>query len=165
MEVGDGKILSKEEFVARDFLIVKLSMATGSRPGQLNNAVVNDYWSAEEKDGNRVMMVVKHKRTKDGPAMLGMDSEMQRWMAIYMKYIRPQFANKEETKLFVKDDGAGFPEGTIGKRVAAFFEKAGVTGARMSNTQLRKFITQVWKGSLNFTRTLRRRLPRLKSPL
>ena len=64
----------------------------------------------------------KHKRTKDGPAMLGMDPLMQKEMATYISHIRPAFANPGEEKLFVKDDRAGFPEGTIGKRVVAFFE-------------------------------------------
>ena len=68
-------------------------------------------------EGNHIIHVPKHKRTKDGPAMLGMDPEMQKEMA----EIRPAFANPDEDKLFIKDDGHGFPEGTIGKQVVAFF--------------------------------------------
>ena len=82
----------------------------------------------------------KHKRTKDGPAMLGMDPLMQKEMATYVSHIRPAFANPGEEKLFVKDDGAGFPEGTIGKRVVAFFERSGVTSTRVGHTHIRKFI-------------------------
>lgn len=55
--------------------------------------------------------------------MLGMDDDLQHQMGIYMKMIRPQFAQPGEQKLFAKDDGAGIPEGTIGKRVTVFFRR------------------------------------------
>ena len=63
----------------------------------------------------------KHKRTKDGLAMLGMDPKMQKEMAVFVQQIRPAFANPDEDKLFIKDDGHGFPEGTIGKHILFFF--------------------------------------------
>lgn len=58
--------------------------------------------------------------------MLGMDDDLQHQMGIYMKMIRPQFAQPGEQKLFAKDDGAGIPEGTIGKRVTVFFKECRV---------------------------------------
>ena len=57
--------------------------------------------------------------------MLGMDPEMQKEMAVLVEKIRPAFPNPDEDKLFIKDDGNGFPEGIIGKRLVAFFEKSG----------------------------------------
>ena len=41
----------------------------------------------------------------------------------------------------MKDDGSAFPEGTVGKRVVAFFEKSGVTSTRVGHTHIRKFIS------------------------
>lgn len=62
-------------------------------------------------------------------------------MAVFVEKIRPAFANPDEEKLFIKDDSHGFPEGTIGKRVVAFFEKSGVTSTRVGHTHLRKYIS------------------------
>ena len=55
--------------------------------------------------------------------------------------IRPAFVNPDKEKVFVKDDRAGFHEGTIGKRVVAFFERSGVTSPRVGHTHIRKFIS------------------------
>ena len=96
---------------------------------------------ARVSKGNRIIHVRKHKRTKNGPAMLGMDPEMQKEMAVFLQKVRPAFANRDEDKLLIKDDGHGFPEGTIGKRVVAFFEKSGVTSTRVDHTHLWKYIS------------------------
>ena len=72
--------------------------------------------------------------------MLGMNQELQRKMAIYVQKIRPHFANPDEDKIFVKDDGYGFKKGTIGRRLTEFFAKTGVTTQRVSHTKIRKFI-------------------------
>ena len=90
---------------------------TDTCPGTLNNVLGSDYEMFRVSEGNHIIHVPKHKRIKEGPAMLGMDPEMQKEMA----EIRPAFANPDEDKLFIKDDGHGFPEGTIGKQVVAFF--------------------------------------------
>ena len=66
---------------------------------------------------------------------------MQAEMVICINKIRPAFANTGEDKLFIKDDGSGFPEGTIGKRVVAFFKKSGVTSTCVGHTHIRKFIS------------------------
>lgn len=58
VEASGGKSLSQEEFVqARDLLLFKFTVATGTRPGPLNNALLEDYDTAREQ------------RTKDGPAI------------------------------------------------------------------------------------------------
>ena len=87
------------------------------------------------------MLVAKHKHSKDGPAILGMDAELQKLMSIYVREIRPYVALPEENKLFVKDDGKGFPENTIGKRLSSFWQKSGVRAdKRVSHTAYRKFV-------------------------
>ena len=73
--------------------------------------------------------------------MHGMDAKLQKNMDVYVNKIRPQFATAGEQKLFIKDDGEAFPEGTIGKHVSAFFKKSGVTNTHIARTTLRKFIT------------------------
>ena len=70
--------------------------------------------------------------------MLGMNDELQRQMETYVKFIRPQFAQPGEEHLFIKDDGYGFKEATIGKRVTAFFAKTGISDRRFTHTGLRK---------------------------
>ena len=137
-----GTKLSLRQFtLVRDYLLCRLTLATGTRPGALNNVLVTDYKTSRVSEGNRIILVPKQKRTKDGPAMLGIDPEMQKEMAVFVEKIRPAFANPDEDKLFIKDDGNGFPEGTIGKRVVTFFEKSGVTNTRVRHTHLRKFIS------------------------
>ena len=139
-EMG-GKLSLREFTLVRDYLLCRLTLATGTRPGALNNVLLSDYETSRVSEGNRIMLVPKHKRTKDGPAMLGMDAAMQADMATYVTRIRPAFANPGVGQLFVKDDGDAFPEGTIGKRVAAFIQKSGVTSTRVGHTHLRKFIS------------------------
>ena len=70
-----------------------------------------------------------------------MDVAMQADMAIYITKIRPTFANPGVGKLLVKDDRDAFPEGTKGKRLAAFSQKSGVTSTRVTHTHLPKFIS------------------------
>ena len=112
--------------VARDLLLVRFSFSTGTRPGALNNAKVDDYLTAREERGNKIVLVTRHKRSKDGPAMLGMNEDLQELMHLYIVNIRPQFAKEGEKSLFIKNDGEGFPKGTIGKRFTTFWEKSGV---------------------------------------
>ena len=137
-----GATITRRQFtLVRDYLLCRLTLATGTRPGALNNVLLSDYETSRVSEGNRIILVPKHKRTKDGPAMLGLDPLMQKEMATYVSKIRPAFAIPGEEKLFVKDDGAEFPEGTIGKRVVAFFERSGVTSTRVGHTHIRKFMS------------------------
>ena len=77
--------MTKQQFVAaRDLLLVKFAMETGTRPGPLNNATLKDYGTADIYDGKQILLVPKHKRSEDGPAMLGMDKELQEQMAVYI---------------------------------------------------------------------------------
>jgi len=74
----EGRQLSIRLFtLARDSLLCNLTMATGTRPGTLNNVLVSDYETSRVSAGNRIILVPKHKRTKDGPAMLGMNPQME----------------------------------------------------------------------------------------
>ena len=117
IEAGRGRELSLKEFVdARDFLISKFSLDTGTRPGPLNNATLQEYFSGKVEDGCKVMLVAKHKRAKDGPAICPMLPDMYKFMEIYVRKLRPSFAKPGENALFIKKDGNAYPEGTIGRR-------------------------------------------------
>ena len=81
--------------MVRDYLLCGLTLARGTRPGALNNVLVCDYETSRVSKGNRIIHVRKHKRTKNGPAMLGMDPEMQKEMAVFVQKVRPAFANRD----------------------------------------------------------------------
>ena len=71
---------------------------------------------------------------------------MQAEMATYVTKTRPAFTNPGVGQLLVNDDRDAFPEGTIGKRLVAFFQKSGVTSTHVGHTHLRKFIpTQTYQ--------------------
>ena len=124
-QAREGKSLSQNEFTAaRDLLLLRFATDNGTRPGPLNNAKLSDYEKAESSNGNRVMLISKHKRAKDGPAILGMKPDLQNLMEIYVNKIRPHWAARDEDHLFVTVEGKSFPEGTIGRRFQSFMEKA-----------------------------------------
>ena len=88
------------------------------------------------------MLISKHKRAKDGPAILGMKSDLQELMEVYVSKIRPKVALQGEDHLFVTMEGKSFPEGTIGRRVSAFFDKAKLRlGKRLAHVSVRKFVS------------------------
>ena len=88
------------------------------------------------------MLISKHKRAKDGPAILGMKPDLQDLMEIYVNKITPQVAESNEDHLFVTVEGKKFPEATIGRRVQSVFEKAKLrVGKRFAHVSVRKFVT------------------------
>ena len=88
------------------------------------------------------MLVARHKRAKDGPAILGMMPDLQDLMELYVRNVRPQFAKAGVDHLFVTVEGTLFPDGTIGRRVSAFFEKTKLRiGERLAHINVRKFVT------------------------
>ena len=82
IELADtGATISRRQFTpVRDYLLCQLTLATGTGPGALNNVLLSDYETSRVSEGNQIFLVPKHKRTKDGPAMLWMDPLMQREM-------------------------------------------------------------------------------------
>ena len=143
IQAGQGKELDLKEFVnVRDFLLTRFSLDTGTRPGPLNNSTLEEFSAGKVKGGCKVMLVAKHKRAKDGPAICPMLPELYKFMTIYVTKIRPHFAKPEEKALFVTNEGYGFREGTIGRRLSVFVEKCGVRlGSRMAFVDMRKVIT------------------------
>lgn len=142
IQAGLGKFLS------RHLLSVRFATDNATRPGPLNNEKLKDYETAEISEGNRIMLISKHKRAKDGPAVVGMKPDLQELMEIYVNKIGPQVASKEEEHLFVTVKGKQFPEGTIGRRVSSFFEKTKLRlGKRLAHVSVRKFVSTKTKES------------------
>lgn len=65
------------------------------------------------KDDCKVMVVAKHKRAKDGPAICPMLPELNKFMNIYVHRIRPHFAKDDESALFVTNEGDGFSSASV----------------------------------------------------
>ena len=60
-----GTKLSLRQFtLVRDYLLCRLTLATGTRPGALNNVLVTNYETSRVSEGNRIILVPKQKRTK-----------------------------------------------------------------------------------------------------
>ena len=138
---------------ARDFLLVTLTRAAGTRPGPLETATISMFNTAEWDDKNRwkVMLVSSHKRQEDGPAPIPMAPDVEYMMRVFIKKLRPLVCEEEETDdntsvIFLKLDGAPFQKGTIGRRVTAFIAKSGIRPDKlMSATDFRKWLVTEMK--------------------
>ena len=132
------KISQDDAVVVRDFLIARISLENGQRPGPLETARIRDFERIQEKDGKYIMYVSRHKRSKAGPAPITMSSNLKSNLDVYIQYVRVILAKKDEQAIFpTKKNGNAFPAGTIGKRITAWWRKA--TGKeRVTSTRLRK---------------------------
>ena len=160
IQAGQGKELNVGEFVdVRDFLITRLSLDTGTRPGPLNNSTLEEFSAGKVKDDCKVMLVAKHKRAKNGPAICPMLPELYKFMNIYVRRIRPYFAKSEVDALFETREGLAFKGGTIGHRLSSFVEKCGVRlGSRMAFVDMQKVITQMLKKATPEEKSILRRV-------
>ena len=113
IQAGKGKEPALKDFLlVRDFLLTKFSLDTGTCPDRLN-ATIQEYRAGKVKDDCKVMLVSKHKRAKDGPAICPMLPELHMYMDIYVRRIRPLFAKENENALFLANEGVQFMEGTM----------------------------------------------------
>lgn len=84
-EAEDSADLSMKQYCdARDYLIVSLTRAVGTRPAALENASLEMFCKALWDDGKRkkVMLVSSHKREEDGPAPIPMNPDTEYLMAV-----------------------------------------------------------------------------------
>ena len=130
---------------ARDYLIVTLTRAVGTRPAPLENATIRMFQSATWDDNKqrKVMMVSSHKREEDGPAPIPMAPDTEFLVSTFITKLRPLVADdsRPDAKIFLKADGAPFHKGTIGRRVSAFVVKSGIRPDKaISATDFRKWI-------------------------
>lgn len=124
---------SESECVAmRDFLIARIGIENGQRPGPLETARLCDFERLEEKDGKLIMFVSRHK-SRDG---LNLKSNLE----MYIKNVRPVFAAEDEEAIFVNAKGVAFPDGTIGRRITEWWRKA-TRKPGINSTRIRKMHT------------------------
>lgn len=129
---------------ARDFLIVTLTRAVGTRPAPLENATIKMFQKARWDDDKRrkVMLVSSHKQ-EDGPAPIPMAPDTEYLVNTFIAKLRPLVTDDDDTngKIFLKADGAPFHKGTIGRRVGAFLVKSGIRPDKtISATDFQKWI-------------------------
>ena len=106
--------LSNKQYCdARDFLIVTLTRAVGTRPAALENATLEMFHKAkwDYNKQRKVMLVSSHEREEDGPAAIPMSP-------LVTDETSPR------SKIFLKNDGAPFQKGTIRRRVGAWSNQA-----------------------------------------
>ena len=82
---------------ARDYLMLRLILSCGQRPGAVANLTVNEYQAAEtdETTGYSITFTAKHKTSSMGPAPLAWDDELRKIGDIYFNILHPQFANSK----------------------------------------------------------------------
>lgn len=129
---------------ARDFLIVTLTRAVGTRPAPLENATIKMFQKARWDDDKRrkVMLISSHKQ-EDGPAPIPMAPDTEYLVNTFIAKLRPLVTDDDDTngKIFLKADGVPFHKGTIGRRVGAFLVKSGIRPDKtISATDFRKWI-------------------------
>ena len=138
--------LSIKQYVdARDLLVTTLTRAVGTRPAALENATIEMFNKAQWDDGKRkkVIMVSSHKQEEDGPAPIPMSPDTEFLMNTFIEKLRPLVTDdtSPKSKIFLKNDGAPFQKGTIGRRVRAFVVKSGIRPDKViSATDFRKWI-------------------------
>ena len=131
-----SKLTKREALVVRDFLIARIVLENGQRPGPLETVRLRDFERLHEKDGRFVMFVSQHKTSRAGPAPLTITANLKTNIERYITNIRGILANEDEQAIFVTEQGTAFMPGTIGKRVTEWWRKA--TGKHISSTSLRK---------------------------
>ena len=130
--------LSEKEFVqVRDFLIARLQLENGQRPGPIEAATLKEFNRAEKGKDGFIMDVVGHKNARAGPAPIFMSSQLYSNIKTYIANVRPSFAAEDAETVFVKCyDGKSFKEGKIGRRVTEWWNKS--KNMKVSATDLRK---------------------------
>ena len=102
----------KEYLTIRDFLIARLGLENGQRPGPLETARIRDFERITQTDDKYIMYVSRHKNSKAGPAPLTMSDNLKSNLEVYLKRVRPFVANDDEQAIFTTDKGVAFAPGT-----------------------------------------------------
>ena len=128
---------------ARNYLITMITLKKGTRAEAIENVTLSHYEKREtgSKTGNSVILVPRHKRQKDGPAVLCFEKKMSLWMHRYVTTIHQQYSGPGSDKLFLQKNGIPFQDGKLANRLPAFWGKSGVrNGIRVTETNIRKWI-------------------------
>ena len=86
-KAANEKVLSTIEMCeVRDYLLVKTTLKTGTRPGALEKTTPQHFNSVRvnQKMGRKVMLIPEHKRGAAGPAMIPMDQDLSKLFKLWI---------------------------------------------------------------------------------
>lgn len=101
-------------FAKPDYLLILITLRTGTRPGALENATVSDYQTmcVDPATDHSVLLIAEHTRQADGPAMIMLDHELRALMDTFVHCVRPQFPPPRDDNI-LQVDGKAFRNGII----------------------------------------------------
>ena len=130
----------------RDYLTTLITIRTGTHPGALGNATMDQYSSmqADASGKYKVMLVSRHKRGVSGPAPLPLNAELQQLLTTYVNHIRPQQLGDASLEYLFLTEGKEFSDKNISRRLPEFWKKSNVRpDLRVTATKIRKWIVMV----------------------
>ena len=137
MKSNEAKLSKKEFFAVRDFLIARIGLENGQRPGPLETARIHDFKRIKKQGEKYIMYVTRHKGSRGGPAPLTMTENLKSNLEVFIANVRDDFVQPGVDAIFTTNKGLAFDSGTIGKIIPRWWEKAkGKKG--VTSTKLRK---------------------------
>jgi integrase len=122
----------------RDYLMLRLLVASGQRAGALANLTVAEFKAGKQTRDLYVTQTTQHKTGSSvGPAKLFWDEELKKMGQKYLNELRPQYANSEsltegkpgippEPVFFVNASGQRLTESRVSQRMKVMGKRMGV---------------------------------------
>lgn len=99
------------------------------RTGVAANMTMDEFAKATEKDGFQTIKVKKHKTyLKHGPAHVTLRSNIYGHLKIYVENLRPTFAKRDSSHVFLSSNGRQMTSGDVSKRIDNIWKSSGVYG-------------------------------------
>ena len=92
----------KQFLAIRNFLMARIQLKNGQRPGPIEEARVRDFQRMHKEGNKYIMHVPRHKTTRLGPAPLTTSENLKSNLDMYLHHVRPFFTAKDEEAIFVK---------------------------------------------------------------
>ena len=93
----DDPIVSVNEFAAmRDYLLMRVLLASGQRCGAASNLTIFEYQNGTTSGPEQVFVTrtLRHKTAAGGPAKLFWDKELKQYADTYLEKLRAKYANE-----------------------------------------------------------------------
>ena len=97
-----AKVNDKEFVAIRDFLIARLQLENGQRPGLIESATLEEFQRAKRQKTGYIMHVAGHKNARLGPAPMYMSNNLYSNIKLYISHVRPSFADQKAKKCLSK---------------------------------------------------------------
>ena len=98
----------------------------------------------DDQKRRKVILVSSQKKEEDGPVPIPLTAENEFELKVFIYKVRPVVVaddNGKNSKIFLKNDGAPFHKGNIGRRITSFVIKSGIRPDKLvSATDFRKRI-------------------------